>query len=81
MAERGRLVQALPRGDMLALPLCEADARALLTPDLDIAALGVQILSSRFNAVPVYDQDGNQTGTKKHKGLTWDSHVFEEHDE
>ncbi|MFL5538398.1 MAG: type I polyketide synthase [Longimicrobiaceae bacterium] len=38
VALRGRLVQALPRGAMLSVPLPAEEARALLTPELALAA-------------------------------------------
>ena len=39
VAERGRLMQAMPRGSMIVLALSEADARSLIGPDLSIAAV------------------------------------------
>ncbi|HEY0602895.1 MAG TPA: SDR family NAD(P)-dependent oxidoreductase, partial [Herpetosiphonaceae bacterium] len=36
---RGRLMQSLPHGAMLAIPRGEAEVRALLPPDLDLAAI------------------------------------------
>ena len=39
VAERGRLMQEMPRGSMLAVALPEADLRALLGPGLSVAAV------------------------------------------
>lgn len=39
VAERGRLMQSLPPGSMLAVPLAEDEARALLAGQLSIAAV------------------------------------------
>jgi acyl transferase domain-containing protein/acyl carrier protein len=39
VAERGRLIQAQPRGLMLAVPLSEARARELAGPEIDLAAV------------------------------------------
>src|SRR5262249_30818921 len=39
VAERGRLIQALPRGLMIAVPLPEAQARELAGPGIDFAAV------------------------------------------
>src|SRR5262249_38486827 len=39
VAERGRLIQALPRGLMIAVPLPEAQARELAGPGIDCAAV------------------------------------------
>ena len=39
VAERGRLMQSLPRGAMLAVPLPEAQVRSLPGSDLDIATI------------------------------------------
>jgi amino acid adenylation domain-containing protein len=39
VATRGRLMQTLPTGAMLAVPLAEADLQPFLTADLDLAAV------------------------------------------
>ncbi len=39
VAKRGRLMQELPRGSMLAVPLPETEVRGLLSSNLDIAAV------------------------------------------
>jgi len=39
IAERGRLMQELPPGSMLAVPLPEAEVTPLLHPDVDLAAI------------------------------------------
>ena len=39
VAERGRLMQALPEGAMLSVRLPEAEARMLLTPEVSLAAV------------------------------------------
>ena len=39
VAERGRLMQRLPRGSMLAVPLPEQDVQSLLDSDLEVAAI------------------------------------------
>jgi len=39
MAVRGKLIQSLPGGAMLAVPLSEADVQPWLTPDLSLAAV------------------------------------------
>ena len=39
VAERGRLMQTMPAGSMLAVPLSEAELRPLLPPAVDLAAV------------------------------------------
>src|SRR5260370_37672777 len=39
VAERGRMMQQLPRGSMIAVPLAEEELRTLLGPRLSIAAV------------------------------------------
>src|SRR5262249_10902804 len=54
VASRARLMQGLPGGAMLALPMSEADARALLPPGASIAAVNAPtmcVASGPFNVI------------------------------
>ncbi len=60
VAERGRLMQAQPRGAMLAVPIAEAEARALLGTDLSLAAVnapGSCVVSGPTEAVEALERD------------------------
>ena len=63
VAERGRLMQALPAGAMLAVPLREAEIAPLLGPELSLAAVngpGRTVVSGPEEAIaaPVVPQRG-----------------------
>jgi acyl transferase domain-containing protein/2-polyprenyl-3-methyl-5-hydroxy-6-metoxy-1,4-benzoquinol methylase/acyl carrier protein len=54
VAARGRLIQSVPAGAMLAVPLAEAEIRPLLNQNLDLAAINVpfqSVVSGTFEAV------------------------------
>jgi len=58
IAARGRLIQTLPAGAMLALPLSEADVQALLPSDLSIAAVNSPrntVVSGTIHAIEVFE--------------------------
>jgi acyl transferase domain-containing protein/acyl carrier protein len=54
VAARGRLMQALPRGSMLAVPLPEAEVRSLIGLDLDIATINeirATVVAGNYDAI------------------------------
>jgi len=54
VAERGRLIQTVPAGAMLAVPLAETEIRPLLNHNLDLAAINVasqSVVSGPLEAV------------------------------
>jgi acyl transferase domain-containing protein/thioesterase domain-containing protein/acyl carrier protein len=54
VAERGRLIQTIPAGAMLAVPLSETEIRPLLNHHVDLAAINISsqsVVSGTFEAV------------------------------
>jgi acyl transferase domain-containing protein len=60
VAERGRLMQALPGGAMLAVRQSEAELRPLLSPSLAIAAVNgphLCVVAGPYDAVDAFEKD------------------------
>jgi acyl transferase domain-containing protein len=77
VAERGRLMQALPAGAMLAVPLAEQDVRAMLGEELDIAAtneVGSCVVSGPTQAIEQLQQRLSSEGIESRRLHT--SHAF-----
>jgi acyl transferase domain-containing protein len=77
VAERGRLMQSLPAGSMLSVPLAEEDLPPLLTPELSIAALnapGRAVVSGPAEAVAELARRLEERGTPGRPLKT--SHAF-----
>jgi acyl transferase domain-containing protein/thioesterase domain-containing protein/ubiquinone/menaquinone biosynthesis C-methylase UbiE len=54
VAARGRLIQSVPAGAMLAVPLAEEEIRPLLSQNIDLAAINVSsqsVVSGTFEAI------------------------------
>ena len=77
VAERGRLMQSLPPGAMLAVPLGEAAVRARLAPGLDLASLNTPsacVVSGPREAVAQLEQELRLAGVTSRPLHT--SHAF-----
>jgi amino acid adenylation domain-containing protein len=77
VAARGRLIQTLPPGAMLSVPLQEQDLAALLGPDLALAAVNgpaLCVLSGSFAAVADAEQHLARRGIETRRLHT--SHAF-----
>ncbi len=77
VAARGRTIQALPPGSMLAVPLAEARVRQLLPPELSIAAVnaaGLTVVSGPSSAVDALEQNVKMQGIECQRLHT--SHAF-----
>ncbi len=77
VADRGRIMQSLPTGAMLAVPLPEAEARALLGADLSLAAVNGParcVLSGPTRAIEALSADLAVRGIETRRLRT--SHAF-----
>jgi non-ribosomal peptide synthase protein (TIGR01720 family) len=77
VAARGRLMQALPPGAMLAAPLSEADVLAMALPGLDLAAVNGErmcVLAGPFPAIAAAERDLAARGVEGRRLQT--SHAF-----
>ncbi|HEX6289409.1 MAG TPA: amino acid adenylation domain-containing protein [Herpetosiphonaceae bacterium] len=77
VAARGRLMQALPSGTMLSVPLPERDLAPLLGSDLALAAVNgpaLCVLSGSFEAVAAVEQRLDERGVATRRLHT--SHAF-----
>jgi acyl transferase domain-containing protein len=77
VAARGRLVQDLPGGAMLSVPLAEADVLPLLGPDLAVAAVnapGFCVVSGSSEAVDALQRLLGERGVDTRRLFT--SHAF-----
>ena len=77
VAERGRLIWALPRGAMLAVPLTEAQARLLLNNDLSLAAVNAAeacVISGTIAAIEQLETTLAEQGIQGRRLQT--SHAF-----
>jgi amino acid adenylation domain-containing protein len=77
IAARGRLMQALPTGTMLAVRLPEADVQALLPPAISIAAVNsaaLCVVSGPTEAIAALEQTLDARGTTHRRLHT--SHAF-----
>ncbi|MCF8171270.1 MAG: amino acid adenylation domain-containing protein [Candidatus Methylopumilus sp.] len=77
VAERGRLIWALPRGAMLAVPLTELQARLLLNKDLSLAAVNGSeacVISGTIAAIEDLEKTLHQKGIEGRRLQT--SHAF-----
>ena len=77
VAERGRLMQALPPGAMLAVPLPESEIAPLLGPELSLAAVNGPartVVSGPEEAIAALDAELAQRGTPGRRLHT--SHAF-----
>ncbi len=77
VAERGRLMQALPAGAMLAVPLSEAAVESRLGPQLAIAAINGPertVVSGPDDAITAFDAELLAEGIKATRLVT--SHAF-----
>ena len=77
VAERGRLMQALPAGAMLAVPLPEAEIAPLLGPELSLAAVNGPartVVSGPEAAIAALEAELAQRGTPGRRLHT--SHAF-----
>jgi phthiocerol/phenolphthiocerol synthesis type-I polyketide synthase E len=77
VATRGRLVQALPTGSMLAVPLSEAEAQALIDSEVSLAAINAPamcVLSGTDAAIDGIEQTLTAQGIECRRLHT--SHAF-----
>jgi amino acid adenylation domain-containing protein len=77
VAERGRLMQALPRGAMLAIPRSESEVRGLLGADLSLAAVNAParcVVSGPEKAVADLEERLHERGWPSRRLAT--SHAF-----
>jgi amino acid adenylation domain-containing protein len=77
VAARGRLMQSMPPGSMLSVPLSEAEVRPLLTSGLTIAAInapGLCVVSGPAEAVDAFEQQLRASGVEGRRLHT--SHAF-----
>ena len=77
VAERGRLIWALPLGAMLAVPLDETQARVLLNNDLSLAAVngsGACVISGTIAAIEELKKTLDEKGIESRRLQT--SHAF-----
>jgi acyl transferase domain-containing protein/acyl carrier protein len=77
VAERGRLMQSLPTGAMLAMSISEADAQAWLSPEISLAAVNGPkqcVFSGEVNAIDILEKQLNKKGMIGHRLST--SHAF-----
>ncbi len=77
VAERGRLMQKLPGGAMLSIPMAEGDVRSLLGDELALAAVNSQALcavSGTFEAIDNFEKKLQEKGLEYRRLRT--SHAF-----
>jgi acyl transferase domain-containing protein len=77
VAARGRLMQQLPQGAMLAVPLSENDVRPLLNGQLSLAAVNAPelcVVSGSMEAVSEFDEQLGEKGLSGQRLHT--SHAF-----
>jgi len=77
VAERGRLMQMLPDGAMLAVPLSENEARRWLSKEISMAAVNAPsscVLSGTTGAIAKVEQELAEQGIKSRRLAT--SHAF-----
>jgi len=80
ISARGRLMQSMPDGAMLAVPLVEAEAMAYLRPQLDVAAINTSdqtIVSGSEDQIVALEQRLNADGISGRRLAT--SHAFHSH--
>jgi acyl transferase domain-containing protein/acyl carrier protein len=77
VAERGRLMQSLPHGSMLAVALSEAELGPMLGDELDLAAVNemqLSVVSGATNAIEAFQQRLSRDGVSCRRLHT--SHAF-----
>jgi len=80
VSARGQLMQSMPAGAMLALPLAEAEAMAYLSPQLDVAAINASdqtIVSGSEDLIIALEQRLTADGISGRRLAT--SHAFHSH--
>lgn len=80
VTDRGRMMQELPGGDMLAIPLPEAEVLPLLSADLSLAAVNAKsqcVVSGPAVAVKELEDRLSLRGIRSRRLLT--SHAFHSH--
>ena len=77
VAERGRMIQSLPAGAMLAVPLSEVEVQPWLNKDISLAAINAPascVLSATTGAILNLEQKLTEQGIKSRRLTT--SHAF-----
>jgi phthiocerol/phenolphthiocerol synthesis type-I polyketide synthase E len=77
VAERGRLMQSLPAGAMLAVPLSESDVQRWLDEEISLATVNAPtscVLSGRIEAIVELERKLSEQGIKSRRLAT--SHAF-----
>ena len=77
VAERGRLMQMLPEGEMLAVPLSESEVQRWLSKEVSLAAVNAPsscVLSGPTAAIAKVEQELAEQGIKSRRLAT--SHAF-----
>jgi acyl transferase domain-containing protein len=77
VAERGRMIQSLPGGAMLAVPLSEVEVQPWLSNDVSLAAINAPascVLSASIEAIGNLEQKLTEQGIKSRRLAT--SHAF-----
>jgi acyl transferase domain-containing protein/acyl carrier protein len=77
VAARGRLMQALPKGAMLAVPLPDAEVRSLLAPELSLATINapsICVVAGPTEAIELFQQQMEKRGVVCRRLHT--SHAF-----
>jgi amino acid adenylation domain-containing protein/thioester reductase-like protein len=80
VVERGRVMQSLPPGGMLAVPLGEREARALVGDRLSIASVNGEeqcVVAGEFEALHAFEQELRARGIEGRRLAT--SHAFHSH--
>jgi acyl transferase domain-containing protein/acyl carrier protein len=80
VVERGRVMQSLPPGGMLAVPLGEREARSLVGDRLSIASVNGEeqcVVAGEFDVLDAFEQELRARGVEGRRLAT--SHAFHSH--